>query len=148
MSEVLVDEEVVVGFVQVIEETSVDVLKIEEEEEFPNRYGLNGKSPFIGENGRWYVFDDIVRQFVDTGINATDEELKRRVSDVEADLQELLSEPDEIQQFANYLSFPNLGNEKVLYIDIETSKSYRWDPDILKYFEVNQLNIEIINGGN
>lgn len=58
----------------------------------------------------------------------------------------LLNEPDEIQQFGSFLEFPNVGNSKVLYIDIQTDESYRWDIDLLKYYKIN--DIEIINGGN
>lgn len=30
-----------------------------------------GYSPYIGENGNWYVYDITVKAFVDTGVSAT-----------------------------------------------------------------------------
>ncbi len=32
--------------------------------------GSSGKSPYIGENGNWYQFDDTARAWVDTGVRA------------------------------------------------------------------------------
>lgn len=61
-------------------------------------------------------------------------------------MQQLLDEPEEIQQYSSYLNFPNLGQANVLYIDTLDNESYRWDVDNLKYYKMN--NIEIINGGN
>ncbi len=29
---------------------------------------VNGKSPYIGDNGNWFVYDDAARKWVDTGV--------------------------------------------------------------------------------
>lgn len=38
-------------------------------------HGLNGKSPFIGENGNWWVYDDETQQPKDTGLRGSQVEL-------------------------------------------------------------------------
>ena len=32
--------------------------------------GTDGKSPYIGENGNWYVYNDLTQTWVDTGVRA------------------------------------------------------------------------------
>ena len=36
--------------------------------------GSNGKSPYIGDNGNWYEWNDIQRNYVDTGVKANGED--------------------------------------------------------------------------
>lgn len=69
-----------------------------------------------------------------------------RITIAEEKINNLLEEPDDVQQFPSYLNFPNLGKNNVLYIDDQENESYRWDNDSLKYYKINE--IEIINGGN
>lgn len=76
----------------------------------------------------------------------TIDNLSNRVSNMETSLSELMEEPEEIQQYLSYLNFPNVGSDKVLYIDTSENQSYRWDPVNLKYFKISEINIEIING--
>ncbi len=76
----------------------------------------------------------------------TIDNLSNRVSDMETSISELLEEPEEIQPYPSYLNFPNVGSDKVLYIDTTENKSYRWDSVNLKYFIINEIDIEIING--
>ncbi len=73
--------------------------------------------------------------------------LKAQVNNLETSLDVLKEEPEEIQQFNSYLNFPNLGNSNVLYIDSTENESYRWDSENLKYYAINKIDIQIINGG-
>lgn len=75
----------------------------------------------------------------------TIDQLSERISDVEADINELVGEPDDIQQYPSYFEFPSIGKDNVLYIDISANQSYRWDPVNYKYFKLNEF--DIINGG-
>lgn len=50
----------------------------------------------------------------------------------------------------NITEFPNIGNEKNVYIAKEENKTYRWDDENLKYYCIGSdyNDIKIINGGN
>jgi hypothetical protein len=49
-----------------------------------------------------------------------------------------------------YLTFPNIGNKLILYLDTSSNKVYRWDDNNLKYYVIgsNYEDIKVINGGN
>lgn len=46
------------------ENIKVDKFNLRDEAFLPNRFGLNGLTPFIGENGNWWI------GFDDTGVKA------------------------------------------------------------------------------
>ncbi len=73
--------------------------------------------------------------------------LSQKVTELETDVSDLLKEPQDILQFEGYLNFPNIGRATTLYIDILENISYRWDSTQLKYYSINQIDIQIINGG-
>lgn len=155
MPKITVTENVSVPKVTTSESVSVKQVTLSESSELPNRIGLNGKSPYVGENGNWFAFNDSSREYYDTGIAATDENfiadlesMKARMSNVETSINEILQRPDDILVFHTYLLFPNVGNESTLYIDRSQNKSYRWDALALKYYILNDESFEIINGGN
>lgn len=81
-----------------------------------------------------------------TNSQHTIDALSDRVNGLQSDVSTLMMEPEEIQQFESYLNFPNLGNPNVLYIDTNEDISYRWDAEELKYYIINQIDIQIING--
>ncbi|MHC1781025.1 MAG: hypothetical protein AB9922_12400 [Bacteroidales bacterium] len=154
MPGLIISEETIVPKVTVSEDTNVSQVSAEEEAEFPNRIGVNGRHPYIGQNKNWWSYDDITRLPYDTGVAATDEELLQlvdglslRVDTIEESISEILQKPDEVQEFETYFHFPNLGKSKVIYIDLATNKSYRWDAENLKYYTLNDESFDIINGG-
>lgn len=55
----------------------------------------------------------------------------------------------EVVQKLTFLEFPNIGDERYLYIDQEMNKSYRWDATNLKYYCVgsNYEDINLVDGG-
>lgn len=169
-------EDVIVEQIHIADDScSVEEVVIEDTAGLPNRIGVDGVTPHIGENGNWFIGEE------DTGSPATpyqqylqvttdnpplseedwanpmpivkrqidelDQKLSGRIDTIEQEIEELINEPEEIQQYSGFLTFPNIGSSAVLYIDILTTQTYRWDDTLLKYFEVNQLNINIINGG-
>lgn len=118
----------------------------------PPRIGIDGRSPFIHANTKtWYQYDDKLHLYYDTGIVAEGKDLSSEVLEIETRLsgiEALLDEPSEIQQYIDHNEFPALGKTDVLYIDMTGNRSYRWDEDNLKYESLNEIDIEIINGGN
>lgn len=53
-------------------------------------------------------------------------------------------------QYESKLNFPNIGSEKLIYVDILESAIYRWDSNTLTYVCIGRdyTQIEIISGGN
>lgn len=144
---IIIEEEILVNKIENSDEVSVITINVDDESLFPHRYGLNGKSPYIGVNKNWWEYDDTLMVYIDTGVQATDEELKNRVEQVEITLEELTQKEDIIER-ESYLLFPTLGENKTIYIDTNTNKSYRWDQTNLKYYILNDESFEILNGGN
>ena len=144
---IIIEEEILVNKVETSDDVSVMTMNVDDESSLPNRYGLNGKSPYIGANKNWWEYDDTLMAYIDTGIAATDEELKSRVGVVETTLEDLLQKEVVIER-ESYLLFPTLGESNTIYIDTNTNKSYRWDATNLKYYILNDESFEIINGGN
>lgn len=147
MANIFIEEEIFVRKVEAHDDVIVTKMQVDEESSLPNRYGLNGKSPYIGANKNWWEYNDTLRVYVDTGIPATNEELKARVSIVESTLDDILQKEIIIQR-ESYLLFPTLGESNTIYIDTNTNKSYRWDATNLKYYILNDESFEIIDGGN
>lgn len=62
------------------------------------------------------------------------------------------SEPEAVKPYANYESFPSMGQENCIYIDKATNSAYRWDDNAMKYFSISSgtdwREIEEIHGGN
>lgn len=81
-----------------------------------------------------------------TNAQQTINDLSDRINGLQSNVSTLMMEPGEIQQFESYLNFPNLGNASVLYIDTNEDTSYRWDAEELKYYIINPIDIQIING--
>lgn len=75
-----------------------------------------------------------------------DPTLVGKVSALESDVAQL-KEKEPVIQAASYLEFPNIGAADTLYVDKQSSLSYRWDETELKYYAINELLINIINGG-
>ncbi len=144
---IIIEEEILVNKVETSDDVSVMTMNVDDESSLPNRYGLNGKSPYIGANKNWWEYDDALMTYIDTGIAATDEELKSRVGMVETTLEDLLQKEVVIER-ESYLLFPTLGEGNTIYIDTNTNKSYRWDATNLKYYILNDESFEIIDGGN
>lgn len=144
---IIIEEEILVNKVETSDDVSVMTMNVDDESSLPNRYGLNGKSPYIGANKNWWEYDDTLMAYIDTGIAATDEELKSRVGVVETTLEDLLQKEVVIER-ESYLLFPTLGESNTIYIDTNTNKSYRWDSTNLKYYTLNDESFEIIDGGN
>lgn len=144
---IIIEEEILVNKVETSDDVSVMTMNVDDESSLPNRYGLNGKSPYIGANKNWWEYDDALMTYIDTGIAATDEELKSRVGVVETTLEDLLQKEVVIER-ESYLLFPTLGEGNTIYIDTNTNKSYRWDATNLKYYILNDESFEIIDGGN
>jgi len=72
--------------------------------------------------------------------------LKAQVQILQSDVDNLKTEPQEVQQYETYLLFPTIGLITTLYIDKSTNTSYRWDEDNLKYYKIDDF--EVINGGD
>lgn len=55
-----------------------------------------------------------------------------------------------VKQYDSLAEFPTVGDEKYIYIDRSTNKSYRWDDTNVKFYCVgtDYENIEVINGGS
>lgn len=53
-------------------------------------------------------------------------------------------------QYTSKLNFPNVGSERVIYIDTTENATYRWDAENLSYVCVGRdyNEIEILSGGN
>ena len=71
--------------------------------------GKDGKTPYIGESGNWFIAG------VDTGVSASG------VSKDELNL---------VYQYESRNQFPSIGTTKDLYIDQSTSIIYRWDNSV------------------
>lgn len=83
----------------------------------------------------------IQRQFLDKdGLLTLVDELKGYI-----DINSIL-----VKQYDTLALFPTIGNEKYIYIDRSTNKSYRWDDTNVKFYCVGNdyENIEVINGGS
>ena len=73
--------------------------------------------------------------------------LKTDVQNLKSDIDILKNDPEKIQPYDSYLLFPNIGKVNILYLDKYENESYRWDDTLLKYFLINEIDIQIINGG-
>lgn len=60
----------------------IEIRNIEVEPDSVEIAHVINKSPYVGENGNWYVFDSVTKGFVDTGIAAKGEEGEEGVSPV------------------------------------------------------------------
>lgn len=89
--------------------------------DFVTRIGLDGKTPFIGNNGNWWIGD------ADTGTPAVS-----------------------VKRYPSRLQFPVLGTAGVLYLDEGENRLYRWNTANLYYYCVGSdyTEIQIIDGGN
>lgn len=118
----------------------------------PPRIGIDGRSPFIHSITKtWYQYDDQLQKYVDTGIVSEGKDLTNEFNELETRLsgiEDILDKPSEIQQYLDHNEFPSLGKTDVLYIDMTGNRSFRWDEENLKYESLNEIDIEIINGGN
>ena len=75
------------------------------------------KSPYIGQNGNWYVWDTTTNQYVDTEIPADAESLKAN----KADLDNLVDEvagvetyPSDLAHVADFYAMPKLAGQPML----------------------------------
>lgn len=76
-------------------------------------------------------------------------DLKETLDVIDSRLDVLESKPSDVISFNNYMLFPNIGSENVLYLDEESNLSYRWDSDNIKYYKINDFEeINEINGGS
>lgn len=82
--------------------------------------------------------------------NITDQkDLKETLDVIDSRLEVLESKPSDVISLSNYMLFPNIGSENVLYLDEESNLSYRWDSENFKYYKINDFEeINEINGGS
>lgn len=73
-------------------------------------------------------------------------ELKSQIEDLKIDINTLKSEADAVQEYDSFLVFPNVGAPGIIFIDTTENISYRWDKDLLKYYKINAIEIDIIDG--
>lgn len=55
-----------------------------------------------------------------------------------------------VEQFSSTLAFPSVGKIDMIYIDMSTNKSYRWDLDNSNYYIIGSdyTDIKVISGGD
>ena len=81
-----------------------------------------------------------------TWLKSPNSELVAQVDAIQVDVTQL-KEKEAVVQAPFYLEFPNIGRADTLYVDKNSNLSYRWDDTGLKYYAINELTIDIINGG-
>lgn len=61
-----------------------------------------------------------------------------------------VSNKAEVVERESPLLFPNVGNNKYIYIDTTNNEIYRWDEKDIKYYKIsyNYNNLKEIIGGN
>ncbi|PKO97081.1 MAG: hypothetical protein CVU12_02090 [Bacteroidetes bacterium HGW-Bacteroidetes-7] len=75
-------------------------------------------------------------------------QMREKIEILRSDVDELKNTPSDVIYKETYYEFPSLGKKDTIYVDTTASLSYRWDDAELKYYPINELRIDIINGGN
>lgn len=77
-------------------------------------------------------------------------DLKDALNTIDVRLDTLESKStSSVLTFPNFLFFPNIGQDDILYLDDENNMSYRWDAVDSKYYKINDYEEIIeINGGS
>lgn len=82
--------------------------------------------------------------------NTCEKHEKCKIADLETSCLRIGYVGGSVVQYNNKFEFPNVGDSHLLYIDISTNKSYRWDTDTMQYYCVaaDYNDISIIDSGD